>query len=116
MSNPFAYAELHTQNPEAAQTFYRQLFDWRVTESQTPNGVYVEIDPGEGFPGGMKRAAGPAAPSGWLPYVRVDDLASSTEKAKRLGARALHEMVEIPEGRFSIFTDPTGASFGLWQK
>ena len=42
MPNPFAYAELHSQNPDAAQAFYRQLLDWRVTQSETPNGVYIE--------------------------------------------------------------------------
>jgi len=116
MPNPFAYAELHTQNPDAAKTFYRQLLDWRITDSETPAGVYTEIDPGEGFPAGMKKAAGAAVSSHWLPYMRVADVAASTSKAKQLGARAIQELVEIPEGRFSILVDPTGAPFGLWQK
>ena len=116
MPNPFVYAELHTQNPDAAKTFYRQLFDWRITDSETPPGVYTEIDPGEGFPGGMKKAASAAVPSHWLPYVRVGDVSAATERAKQLGAQPIRELFEIPgEGRFSILTDPTGAPFGLWQ-
>ncbi len=52
----------------------------------------------------------------WVPYVLVDDLAASTEKAKALGAKVLTEMMEVPEmGWFSMLVDPTGAAFALWQ-
>ena len=54
--------------------------------------------------------------SSWVPYIRVDDLESSTEKAKELGAKALYELFEVPEaGRFSLLVDPAGATFGLWK-
>ena len=117
MSNPFAYAELHTQDPESAKDFYRRLLDWRMTDNPTPKGVYTEIDPGEGIPAGLKRAAEGHTASHWLLYVRVTDVRSATDRAKQLGARALQELVVIPnEGRFSVFSDPTGAVFGLWEK
>jgi hypothetical protein len=114
MSNPFTYAELQTQDPAAAKAFYRQLFDWKVEDHATPAGVYTEIDPGEGFPGGMRRAQEGA--SHWLPYIKVSDVAASTAAAKRLGAQPVKENVDIPQmGRYSVLLDPTGAPFGLWQ-
>jgi uncharacterized protein len=115
MSNPFTYAELHTQNPAAAKTFYRQLFDWKMDDHENPNGVYTEIDLGEGFPGGLLQAAAKATPSHWLPYIRVGEIAASTARAKSLGASPLRELVEIPEGKFSVLVDPTGAPFGLFE-
>jgi predicted enzyme related to lactoylglutathione lyase len=118
MPNPFSYAELHTQDPKAAKTFYRQLLDWKMTDHENPQGTYTEIDPGEGFPGGLLQAAakgGAAAGSHWLPYVKVADIVASTARAKALGASPLQEVVEIPEGRFSVLIDPTGAPFGLFQ-
>jgi predicted enzyme related to lactoylglutathione lyase len=115
MSNPFTYAELHTQNPTAAKTFYGQLFDWKIKDGETPMGTYTEIDPGEGFPGGLVQAAGKEAGSHWLPYVKVADVAAATTRAKSLGASPLRELVEIPEGLFSVLVDPTGAPFGLFQ-
>jgi predicted enzyme related to lactoylglutathione lyase len=118
MSNPFSYAELHTQNPAAAKAFYRELFDWKMADHANPGvpeGVYTEIDPGEGFPGGLLRAAGQVA-SHWLPYVTVADLGASTARAKKLGAAPLQEHVEIPEGKFSVLVDPTGAPFGLFER
>lgn len=121
MSNPFSYAELHTQDPKAAKAFYRQLFDWKLKDHENPQGVYTEIDPGEGFPGGLLQAAastkgGSSAGSHWLPYIKVADIVASTARAKSLGASPLQEVVEIPEGRFSVLVDPTGAPFGLFEK
>ena len=118
MSNPFAYAELHTDAPAAAKTFYAQLLSWRMADAPksdgSSQGTYTEIQPGEGFPAGLteNRYGGE---SHWLPYIKVDDLSASTARAKTLGARVLVESQAIPEGRFSVLVDPTGARFGLWQ-
>ena len=58
----------------------------------------------------------PGPPSAWLPYVIVDDIKQSTEKAKSLGARVMKDVTDIPGmGSFSIITDPTGAALGMWQ-
>jgi predicted enzyme related to lactoylglutathione lyase len=115
MSNPFTYAELHTQDPKAAKTFYRQLFDWKMQDHENPQGTYTEIDPGDGFPGGLLQRAGDGG-SHWLPYIKVADIEAATARAKGLGAAPLREVIEIPEGRFSVLVDPTGAPFGLFQK
>ena len=115
MSNPFTYAELHTQDPAAAKLFYRQLFNWKVEDHPSAGGTYTEIDTGEGFPGGLLRAQN-GNTSHWLPYIKVSDLAASTAAAKRMGARPVKEDVEVPQrGRYSVLYDPTGALFGMWQ-
>jgi len=46
-------------------------------------------------------------------YFNVDDVDKATKKAVELGAKELVEPQEFPGGRFSILTDPQGASFGL---
>ena len=52
----------------------------------------------------------------WVPYVLVDNIAASTEKAKSPGARVLADVTEIPNvGTFSMLIDPTGAAFALWE-
>jgi hypothetical protein len=56
----------------------------------------------------------PNAPSLWIPYVEVKDVASATEKAKSLGATVIKENQTVPDmGVFSLITDPTGATIGL---
>ena len=77
---------------------------------------YTLIKVGEGTGGGLMQVPAPDVPSGWLAYVLVDDAAASTEKARSLGATISREVTEIPGiGWFSVITDPTGATFALWQ-
>ena len=79
-------------------------------------GTYTMIKVGEGTGGGLMKHPMPGAPSIWLAYVLVDDIATSTNKAKALGGTVLKDATEVPQmGWFSIVSDPTGAVFGLWQ-
>jgi hypothetical protein len=81
-----------------------------------PVGTYTMINPGEGTGGGMMRQPIAGAPSAWLPYVVVDDLRASMDKAVTLGATILMDVTAIPGmGQYGIIEDPTGASLGLWQ-
>ena len=74
------------------------------------------INVGEGTGGGMMQKPAPDIPDNWLPYILVNDVAESTKKAKTLGATILKDVTEIPDmGWFSVISDPTGATFGLWQ-
>lgn len=58
----------------------------------------------------------PGNPDNWLPYILVDDVAASTNKAKSLGAMIAKDVTEVPDmGWFSVVIDPTGTAFGLWQ-
>jgi len=81
-----------------------------------PDMDYTFIKVGEGTGGGMMESPMPDALPQWVPYVLVDDIAASTEKAKSLGATVLADVTEIPGmGNFSMLLDPTGAAFALWQ-
>jgi predicted enzyme related to lactoylglutathione lyase len=81
-----------------------------------PGATYTLIKPGSGPGGGLLQHPMPGAPSMWLPYVGVDDIKASTEKARSLGAHVLVEPQEIPNiGWFSIFQDPTGATLALFK-
>ena len=77
-------------------------------------GLYTEFNTKEGFPGGLMTTENGA--SHWVPYVQVENLEVSTDRAKELGANAIHELWEVPDcGRFTLLVDPGGATFGLWQ-
>ena len=52
-------------------------------------------------------------PSYWIAYFTVPDIDKAHEKATELGATAMMEPMDFPGGRFSILSDPQGASFGL---
>src|SRR5207302_8406590 len=64
----------------------------------------------------LKSMALAGSPPQWLAYVGVDDVASSTRKARELGAELVLDKTEVGDfGWMSILTDPTGATFALWQ-
>jgi predicted enzyme related to lactoylglutathione lyase len=117
MANPFVHVELQTTDLKKARDFYSKLFDWKLEDAQVPGfGTYTMIGVGEGTGGGMMASPQPGIPSFWLSYVDVSDVASATKKAKDLGAKVLVENQPVADmGKFSIITDPTGATLGLWQ-
>ena len=116
MSNPFVHAELATSDPNKAKTFFQSLFDWKLEDIPTEGGTYTLIHVGEGTGGGMMKQMIPGAPSSWLAYVGVDDIAAATKKAKSLGATIMKDVTEVKEfGWFSIITDPTGAVLAFWK-
>jgi predicted enzyme related to lactoylglutathione lyase len=93
MANPFVHVELNTTDVSKAKSFYGSLFNWNLEDVPMPG-----------------------APSAWLAYVLVDDIAAATKKAKSLGATVMKDVTEVMGmGSLSIVIDPTGAALGLWQ-
>ncbi|HTR57786.1 MAG TPA: VOC family protein [Casimicrobiaceae bacterium] len=117
MANPFVHVELHTEDVAKAKTFYGQLFGWKLEDMPMPGGgSYTLIGVGEGTGGGMMNDAESKAPPQWLAYVGVDDIKASTEKAKKLGATIVQDVVQVGDfGWMSVIRDPTGAHLALWK-
>jgi uncharacterized protein len=117
MANAFVHVELNTTNVEQAKKFYSGLFAWQLEDVPMPSGSYTLIKVGKGTGGGMMKHPVPGAPSAWLAYVEVDDIAASTAKAKSLGATVMTDVTEVMGmGWLSIIIDPTGAALGLWKQ
>jgi predicted enzyme related to lactoylglutathione lyase len=116
MPNSFVHVELNTSNLDQAKAFYSKLFAWKLEDVPMPQGTYTMIGVGDGTGGGMMTHPMPGAPSFWLPYVLVDDIQASTQKARALGANVIRDVMEVPEtGWLSIIQDPTGAVIGMWK-
>jgi uncharacterized protein len=117
MPNPFVHVELITPDVNAAKSFYSGLFGWKLEDMEMgPGFTYTMIRVGEGTGGGMMATPQPGIPTAWTPYVLVDDVVASTEKAKSLGAHVAKDVTEVADtGTFSIIVDPAGAVLGLWQ-
>ena len=115
MPNPFVHTELNTTDVPKAKEFYGKLFDWKL-EDMAGGMDYTLVKTGDTSIGGIMKHPMPGAPSFWLSYILVDDIHASTAKAKSLGATSIKEVQEVPNmGWFSIFLDPTGACFAIWQ-
>src|SRR5215472_10329898 len=98
MANPFVHVELGTTDIAKAKSFYQSLFSWKLEDVDMGGGMsYTMIGVGEGTGGGMMKQPVPGAPSAWLAYVLVDDIAKATAKAKSLGATIMRDVTEVSD-------------------
>lgn len=115
MPNPFAHLELTTDDLKAAQTFYTKVFGWKLNEMPGMNYTMIDVG-GSGVGGGMQSKPMPEAPTGWMPYVQVQSVKASVDRAIKAGATATLPYQEIGDmGAIGIFSDPTGCSIGVWE-
>jgi predicted enzyme related to lactoylglutathione lyase len=109
--------EILTTDDAKAQEFYSGMFGWTAeSKDMGPMGMYhCQMLDGKQVSGIMKNPMN-GAPTCWLSYFLVEDLAASTIKAKELGANAMMENTPIPGvGSFSMLADPCGAVFALFE-
>ncbi|MDP2310871.1 MAG: VOC family protein [Pseudomonadota bacterium] len=103
----FVWFDLKTTDLAAARAFYGGLFDWDL---QAHGAEYVMISVGGGACGGMAAMpAGHPSPSHWIPYVSVDDLAATLDKARAIGGKVLMQHRAPGVGEFAVVADRQGA-------
>ena len=86
---PVVHLELHTPDQVRASAFYAELLHWRPELVRAAAGSYLALDTGARVGGGVVEC-GTRRPL-WLPYVEVDRVDWSTERARELGAVVLLE-------------------------
>jgi predicted enzyme related to lactoylglutathione lyase len=126
MANTLVFVDLPSSDPQAAATFYRELFGWTI--NPRPEGVFYQIVPGEGLHLGLFGEADQVpdpAPKSPQPrsglqartYILVDaSPAEYLNKAVILGATALWEQAwwEEFKGWHASFLDPWGNQIIIW--
>ncbi len=110
MSTQFVWFDHRSDDPSGSGKFYEKLFDWKRA-AQSPPGLEAF---GEGERPWSGMAASEQIPTGWLPYVQVDDIDASAKKAEKLGAKILKKRTAGPAGDFIVIQDPAGGAVALW--
>jgi predicted enzyme related to lactoylglutathione lyase len=111
MARPIVHFEIGCRNSEAAQKFYKEMFEWEIT----PAGPAAMIAPAGGGIGGHINSLGHEPHNYTIFYVGVDDVAAYLEKAKAHGGKTLVGPITIPAGTFAWMQDPEGNTIGLWK-
>ena len=113
------WADLNSPDRDKAMAFYAEFLGWKFEPGKDGDmGGYLHIKNGEQFIGGAtpSKFLPPGAPPHWLAYFLTSSCDASTDKAKSLGARVWVPPSDIEgAGRFSVLSDPQGASFALFQ-
>ena len=110
---PVVHLELHTQDRAAAGRFYASLLCWRPELITAGCGSYLALELGGRLGGGIVEC-GTQQPR-WLPYVEVEQVGESIERARRLGCRVLLAPREGPGGWRSVVSTPAGGEIAFWQ-
>ena len=106
--------ELSSPDPDAAASFYGELFGWRTQEFEGMDERYLTILNGEHANGGLRALTAPDAPPGWLVYFGIEDIEAAVARAGELGGAALAAPFEIPVAKVAVLADPQGGVFALY--
>ncbi len=99
-------------------SFYSALFGWDVQmgENAEETGGYRIAHLGERSVAGMMPVMQEGQPAAWSTYIAVEDADATAQKVTDAGGTVVAPPMDVMElGRMAVFTDPTGAFFGVWQ-
>jgi predicted enzyme related to lactoylglutathione lyase len=118
MGQPVVHFEVVGRDGPALQSFYSQLFGWRIDANNPMGyGIVAREDnlnaDGVGIGGGV--GPGPEGYSGHVTfYVEVPDVEAALAQAESLGGTRMMGPDEVMEGLvIGLFTDPEGHTIGV---
>jgi uncharacterized protein len=110
------WSQLTTTHASDALEFYSSLVGWESKGEPAP-GYHIFGRGDEALGGITEPQEGSDDPPHWMPYITVEDLDATLEKAEILGAAIILPPTPLPEesGRIAIIVDPQGIATGLAQ-
>jgi predicted enzyme related to lactoylglutathione lyase len=111
MGKPVVHFDISGPNPEELQSFYGELFGWKITPVPEMNYALVDTQGGSGINGGIGGSQG--GPGQVAFYVMDDDLQATLDKAESLGGKTTQPVMVLPMVTLAMFADPEGHEVGL---
>jgi len=112
------WVDLATPDIEAAARFYGDVLGWEVPErpnSAEMGGYRRALKNGKDV-AGMMPLMQEGQPPAWSTYISVEDADETARAVAGAGGSVVAEPMDVMDlGRMAVFTDPTGAFFGIWQ-
>ena len=110
----FFWMDLFTTDRRAAADFYRGLAGYELDERQF-SGLTRLVLASQGYArAGIAPLPEAVDRPGWLPYVLVDDVRATLNRAQQSGGQMLVEpSADLLEGRLAVFADPSGGVIGI---
>jgi len=112
--------EIPADNPERAQKFYGQLFNWQIEKFPGPLfmdywTIATTTESGEkGLEGGLMERQHPEQRI--TVYIEVPSVDEYMEKVEKLGGQLLFPKMAVPGmGYVAVCLDPEDNQFGLWE-
>ena len=123
MSGRVVHFEVPYDDAERAQSFYADVFGWRIQNIPEMQYTIVSTGPAtdEGMPAEPGYIGGGMAERGELVSkpvitIAVDDVNDALERIRANGGSAIGEPIQVGEmGIAAYFEDSEGNRMGLWQ-
>ncbi|WP_175410873.1 VOC family protein [Streptomyces sp. TRM64462] len=110
------WVDLGTPDLEGARSFYGALFGWTFQDAGPEAAGYGMFRQGGRTVAGGMTVPADQGPPAWTLYFQTPDAdGAATAVREGGGSVALDPMDVMDLGRMALFTDPTGAGFGVWQ-
>lgn len=112
------WVDLTTPDVEAAAEFYGALFGWEVPElpDSAEMGGYRRAKKGGRDVAGVYPLMQEGQPSFWGTHIAVEDAEATAAAVQEAGGTMMAEPMDVAGyGHLAVFSDPTGAVFGIWQ-
>jgi predicted enzyme related to lactoylglutathione lyase len=113
LAGAVTFFEIGSDNPEATEKFYGELFGWSFAE---PGAGYRMVTTGKdhSVQGGLMDTGGQSSGHAIF-YVQVDDVAATVRRAEELGGKVLLPATSTPNGLvFAHVCDSGGQRIGLY--
>jgi hypothetical protein len=112
----FFWMDLFTTDRRAAAGFYRDLAGYQVDERQFSELTRLVLASQGYARAGIAPLPDEVDRPGWLPYVLVDDVRATLQRAQQAGGALLVEPApELLDGRLAVLSDPSGGVIGILQ-
>lgn len=110
-----AWQDQASADPAKAAEFYTGLFGWECPDGDPEFGGYRNCTLNGQKVAGMGPNMGPG-PAYWATYFNVDNAEDVAKLVEDNGGQVMVASMPIGEyGSMAVFSDPTGAVFGVWQ-
>lgn len=111
------WVDLTSSDVERAQDFYGTVFGWTFDSAGAEYGGYLNAaKDGHRVAGLMANRPEMQSPDNWATYFHTSDIAATASAVTAAGGAVGMGPMEVPaQGFMAMATDPSGASFGLWQ-
>ena len=114
----WVWAELWTNNVDAAAGFYAKVIGYRQSEIERHDEKYRVFKSGDELRAGLVKIPAELenVKPGWAAYVGVEDLAKTITRVRELGGRVIFATEDNPvRGAVALIADPAGAVLFIYQ-
>ncbi len=115
-NNAFCWHGVMSTDPEKAAAFYGEVIGWSVEKVEMGGDEAMMFAAADVPRAHLMAPPVEGVPSHWENYLRVDDVDVRTAAAAASGGAVIVPPTDIPPGRFSVVSSPSGAAVALFHE